>query len=280
MDFVYYTLCHFQRQLKHIGEGSVQDNINLGTFESLEFPFPSLNEQRAIATILSSLDDKIDLFHRQNATLEALAEALFRQWFVVEGKEEWEEFKVSDIANHLKQNVIPSKYPNRYYYHFSLPAFDNGQNPVIELGSEILSNKYQVVPNSILVSKLNPRFPRIWAIDAVPEEHSICSTEFQVFKPKNGKLFAYLFFLFKSDDAKNALTMAASGTSGSHQRVRPEDIANIPFTLPNVELAIKFSEMTQPLLDKVNYNQKQIRTLTSLRDTLLPKLMSGEVRVK
>ena len=212
--------------------------------------------------------------------MEATAETLFRQWFVEEAKENWEEFKVSDIANHLKTNVIPSKQPSTFFRHYSLPAFDAGQNPVTEMGIEILSNKYKVFPESILVSKLNPRSPRIWAIGTDVKENSICSTEFQVFKPKDNKLFGYLFFLLKSEDAKNVLEMAASGTSGSHQRVRPEDISKIPFVLPSINLAIEFSKLTQPFLNKINTNQTQIRTLTVLRDTLLPKLMSGEVRVE
>ncbi|MBN1086254.1 restriction endonuclease subunit S [Erwinia aphidicola] len=81
IDYVFYTLSHYQRRLKHIGEGSVQDNINLGTFEDIEFPFPPIAEQKAIASVLSSLDDKIDLLHRQNKTLESMAETLFRQLF-------------------------------------------------------------------------------------------------------------------------------------------------------------------------------------------------------
>src|SRR5690554_5243916 len=91
LDFIYYTLSHFQRELKHIGEGSVQDNINLGTFQNILFPIPPLFEQKAIAGVLSSLDDKIDLLHRQNETLEEMAQTLFRQWFVEEAKEDWEE---------------------------------------------------------------------------------------------------------------------------------------------------------------------------------------------
>jgi type I restriction enzyme, S subunit len=260
--------------------GSSVPLINLSVLKSLLIPIPPKEERVKVLAILSSLDDKIDLLHRQNQTLEKMAETLFRQWFVEEAKEEWEEYKIADISEHLKSNVIPAKQPNTVFHHYSLPAYDEGQNPLAELGISILSNKYKVVPNSILVSKLNPRFPRIWAIDSEIKENSICSTEFQVFKPKDKRLFAYLFFLFKSEDAKNALEMAASGTSGSHQRVRPEDILNIPFTLPNIDLAIKFSEQTQSFLDKVNKNKTQIRTLTTLRDTLLPKLMSGEVRVE
>lgn len=74
--------------------------------------------------------------------------------------------------------------------------------------------------------------------------------------------------------------MAASGTSGSHQRVRPEDMLNIEFSLSNLDKAIEFSNMTNSFVEKIEINQTQIRTITALRDTLLPKLMSGEVRVK
>lgn len=110
LNFIYYTLTHFQRELKHIGEGSVQDNINLGTFEDLLFPIPPLPEQRAIASILSSLDDKIDLLHRQNTTLEKMAETLFRQWFVEEAREEWESISLSKAAKFLN-GLACQKFP-------------------------------------------------------------------------------------------------------------------------------------------------------------------------
>ena len=97
LDFVFYTLKKFQKELQQMGDGSVQDNINLGTFEQIKFPFPPLPEQIQIASILSSLDDKIDLLHRQNKTLEQLAETLFRQWFVEESEESWEETTLFDV---------------------------------------------------------------------------------------------------------------------------------------------------------------------------------------
>jgi type I restriction enzyme, S subunit len=279
LNFIYYTLTHFQRELKHIGEGSVQDNINLGTFQDLLFPIPPLAEQKAIAAVLSSLDDKIDLLHRQNKTLEAMAETLFRQWFVIEAQEDWLEYSVSDFAEHIKINVVPAKFSNEVFHHYSLPAFDNGKSPTVELGIEILSNKYKVVEHSILVSKLNPRVPRIWPVCNLPSDNALCSTEFQVLKPKNDKLYGYLYFLLRSNDAMDALTMSASGTSGSHQRVRPEDILNIKTSISSIEQAKSYSSLVIPGIKKAQANLAQIRTLETLRDTLLPKLMSGEVRV-
>lgn len=260
--------------------GTTMPNLNTSILGNLPLLLPPLPEQRAIATILSSLDDKIDLLHRQNATLEAMAEAVFRQWFVVEAREEWGAYTVEDIAEHIKINVAPSKKSESLFNHYSLPAFDANQEPTLELGRDILSNKFKVIPNAILVSKLNPRFPRIWYIGDYIRENSICSTEFQVLRPRDKRIVPFLYFFFRSEDAKSALTMAASGTSGSHQRVRPEDILRLEFSLPDFDRAILFSNNTNSLLEKMQSNQTQIRTLTALRDTLLPKLMSGEVRVK
>jgi type I restriction enzyme S subunit len=248
-------------------------------FASGSISLPSLPEQKAIAVVLSSLDDKIDLLHRQNLTLEAMAETLFRQWFVVEAREDWEEYAISDFADHIKINVVPSKNADTIFHHYSLPAYDSGQKPTIEIGSKILSNKYKVIENSILVSKLNPRFPRIWAISLLHKQTAICSTEFQVLKPKSESLFGYLYFLLHSNDVKEELTMASSGTSGSHQRVKPEDIFNVKTLLPSVSQAEKFSNQVLPNIKKIEANRIQILTLETLRDTLLPKLMSGDVRV-
>lgn len=216
LDFIYYTLTHFQRELKHIGEGSVQDNINIGTFQDVVFPIPNLTEQKAIASVLSSLDDKIDLLHSQNKTLESMADALFRQWFVEEALDGWNEYTLSDFAVHLKTNISPGKKPNDIFTHYSLPAYDEGMNPSKETGSQILSNKYEVVPWTVLVSKLNPKFPRIWPIGKLVGDHNVCSTEFQVFKPKRESLFGYIYFLLRSNDAKEELIMAASGVASGN----------------------------------------------------------------
>lgn len=275
--YLFYFLKHLD--LNQHAQGSSHPLVTQTLLNSIDVTIvENPDEQNAIAAVLSSLDDKIDLLQRQNKTLEAMAATLFRQWFVEEAQEDWEEYSVSDFADHIKNNMVPANLKNELFHHYSLPAFDNGKQPTVELGSEIHSNKYQVAAHSILVSKLNPRVPRIWPIGDLKSENAICSTEFQVFKPKNEKLYGYLYFLLRSNDAVDALTMAASGTSGSHQRVRPEDILNIRTSLPSAERAEQFSILVMPGIDKARSNLVQIQTIEKLRDTLLPKLMSGEVR--
>ena len=276
----YFDSPFFQDTLINHGDaGSTRAYIGITAQHELPIILPPLPEQKAIASVLSSLDDKIDLLHRQNKTLEAMAETLFRQLFIEEAKEDWEELSVSDIAIHVKDNVNPSKDPLKTFYHFSLPAFDSGQKPTSELGSEILSNKYRVSKNSILVSKLNPRVPRIWLVSNV-EANYVCSTEFQNLKPKVIAHLMFLYSLFNSRDVIDELTMSASGTSGSHQRVKPEDMLNITFRTPSLDYLEQYSSLIAPSMQKVASNKQQIQTLENLRDTLLPKLMSGEVRVQ
>ena len=259
---------------------TVQPTLNLSLLKELKFKLPSLPEQTAIASILSSLDDKIDLLNRQNKTLEQLAETLFRQWFVEEAEESWDEICLSEIAIHSKESVNPSKSPNKLYKHFSLPAFDQGKEPIIEIGKDILSNKYKVVSNSILVSKLNPRTPRIWMlIGDINENECICSTEFQIVKPKNIEWFGFVYCFLKSNQVTQELGGASSGTSGSHQRVNPQDIFNLSFSKPPLSFVQEFSKRTNQFWIKIQNNQTQIRTLTRTRDTLLPKLMSGELKI-
>lgn len=276
--YFYYFLSDLK--LNQFAEGSSHPLVTQTLLNSIEVEISDNEiEQRAIASVLSSLDDKIDLLHRQNKTLEAMAETLFRQWFAEEADEEWEEKTLSDIAEHKKVNVQPTKNLTTLYYHYSIPAFDDNKQPVLEIGTEIQSNKYQVFSNTILISKLNPRFPRVWAIPSLIDKNSICSTEFQVVAPANLRHYGFIYCLLKSKRTMDELVGAAGGTSGSHQRVKPEDIFNVSFKMPSEELLNEFDTITREYWPKIATNFAQIRTLSKLRDTLLPKLMSGEATV-
>jgi len=277
--FAYYNLLTVD--INAMDSGSAIPSTSREEFYDLNLILPPLNEQNAIVEFLSSLDDKIDFLHRQNKTLEQLAATLFRQWFVEEAEETWKEITLSELAEHLKESVNPSKDPDKLFKHYSIPSFDEGKEPILELGKDILSNKNKVVSNSILVSKLNPRTPRIWMMYGSIEEHTcICSTEFQVVKPKDKTWFGFLYCFLKSYRVTQELAGASSGTSGSHQRINPQDIFNLTLLKPDTNLINKFDDITKEYWEKLTNNHKKIQTLTQLRDTLLPKLMSGAVRVE
>lgn len=280
LDFIYYTLTHFQRELKHIGEGSVQDNINLGTFEDLLFPIPPLPEQIAIASVLSSLDDKIDLLHRQNATLEKMAETLFRQWFVEEAKEEWEIFTLYD-AIELVGGGTPKTSVDEYW---------NGTIKWLS-GGDIANNHKSIVSHSEKTitdeglknssAKLLPKFSTIISARGTVGKYCILSEPMAFsqsnygIKPKYKDCFFFTYLLV--NHSVEELNSAAYGSV--FDTITTNTFKGMSISLPAESEIQEFEISVTPFFDKILNNQTQIRTLTTLRDTLLPKLMSGEVRV-
>lgn len=283
IKFLYYYLININLNKKSIG--GAQPLLTQGILNQIEIIIPQdIDEQKSIAAILTSFDDKIELLQAQNKTLEELAQTIFTEWF---GKykvgdelpEGWRIDKLEKIANHSKKNIKPFENPDAEYHHYSLPAYDNGLIPVIEKGEMIKSNKYLVESNSFLVSKLNPFTPRIWTIFEA-QQNFICSTEFQVIKPKEKLYFAIIHCFLNSDEFTSELSQKIKGTSSSHQRVNPQDIFDVELVIPTETDLLNFNSVIYPLLVKKNIIHQQIQTLTKTRDELLPKLMSGEIRVK
>ena len=281
----YYLISSIGRkQVLSLTSGSSIPAIYQSEVYKLNYPKPPITEQKSIAAILTSFDDKIELLQAQNKTLEELAQTIFKEWF---GKykvgdelpEGWRIDKLEKIANHSKKNIKPFENPDAEYHHYSLPAYDNGLISVIEKGEMIKSNKYLVESNSFLVSKLNPFTPRIWTIFEA-QQNFICSTEFQVIKPKEKLYFAIIHCFLNSDEFTSELSQKTKGTSSSHQRVNPQDIFDVELVIPTETDLLNFNSVIYPLLVKKNIIHQQIQTLTKTRDELLPKLMSGEIRVK
>ncbi len=288
--------------------GSVQQVINLRDLRSVTLRLPALEEQRAIAHILRTLDDKIELNLRMSGTLEAMAGALHKSWFVdfepVTDKRQgqvterlathfprslspemgnvpqvWEITRLHEIAQQQRDLIDPRQRPDDLFDHFSLPAYDDDQRPQAQRGATIKSVKYRVPFGSVLLSKLNPAFPRIWLVE--PERHTrpICSTEFLVLVPKAPATRDYLYCLLSSSEFQAALRSLATGTSGSHQRARPDAVLNLPVLRPPSGLLAEFGRLVSPLLGRSLAARRESTTLTALRDTLMPKLITGELRV-
>lgn len=302
-EFLYYLIKNYSDILISRGTGTVFSSINKAGLETLKLPFPPDEEQKAIAHILSTLDEKIEVNNQINRTLEKIAQTIFKHWFVdfefpnengepykssggemVESElglipKGWEVVKLDEIVQISTESVSPNKYDKQIFEHYSIPALDERRFPIFELGREIKSNKYKVYSNSILISKLNPTIKRIWRPLCLTE-NSVCSTEFINYIPINDEIKEFCYEVINSERFLSFLINHATGSTGSRQRVKPLDTLSYKFAKPmDIELLIKYSKITKELYeiidDKILENQKIIQ----LRDTLLPKLMSGEIRV-
>lgn len=306
-----------QNQLGVAANTTVQTTINLKDLRLLRIPFPEEGERNAITHVLGTLDDKIELLRKQNETLEAMARALFKAWFVdfepvrakLEGRwqpgqslpglpahlynlfpdrlveselgeipEGWGVVALDDVAQQGKGAVNPGAYPEGEFVHYSLPAFDAAQMPIVELGSQIKSNKTPLQDGAVLISKLNPHIPRIWLVGEAGD-NAVCSTEFIVWMPKKPASSAFLYCLASSEEFNSAMRQLVTGTSNSHQRVKPEQLREIRVIAARDEEIEELSSVIESSVNQVLHNRKQSRFLAQLRDALLPKLISGELRV-
>ena len=227
----------------------------LKNFKAIELNLPSLPTQRRIASILSSLDDKIDLLHRENKTLEAMAETLFRQWFIEEAKEDWEEGKLGDL--------IEIKYGKDH------KKLEDGKIPVIGSGGIM---RYA---NTSLYDKESVLIPRKGSLNNVMYINKPFWTVDTMFytkmlKPNTAK-FVYHFM--------KGLDLANMNVGSAVPSMTTEVLNNIPIDIPPQDVFDKFENHVGNLYRKMEDNNQQIQTLTQQRDSLLPKLMSGEVKI-
>ncbi|RZJ09981.1 MAG: restriction endonuclease subunit S [Acidovorax sp.] len=310
--FVYYYLMGQYRALVDLKNGGAQQNLNGQLIKAFPITLPSVEEQRELSGLLEALDDRITLLRETNATLEAIAQALFKSWFVdfdpvrakmegraPEGMDEataalfpdaleeselgwvpkgWRVGVFGDFAQLKKGSVNPGGQPQTTFEHFSLPSYDAGQRPIFELGESIKSNKTPVTPDAVLLSKLNPHIPRVW-LPVECRSNAVCSTEFLVFVPVGIGSRELIYCAFNSPDFIARLQQLVTGTSNSHQRIKPDQVALMSSVVPTSDVARKFEAAAKPIFQKVFANREQAKTLSTLRDTLLPRLISGQLRL-
>lgn len=195
------------------------------------------------------MDDLIENNRRRIEVLEEMARSIYREWFVkfrFPGHQDvplvdspmgkipcgWRVGALSETAVVSRISVKPCDHPDTIFDHYSLPAFDEGQVPARQLGSEIRSNKYLIAQPSLLVSKLNPRIDRTWLAGYESVLTAIASTEFVVTTPTDAWSLEWLYLVVKSEAVRNRLVSMSGGTSTSHQRVKPQDFLNTPLVLP------------------------------------------------
>ncbi|MHB1618218.1 MAG: restriction endonuclease subunit S [Metallibacterium sp.] len=298
--------------------GATMPNLNEGIIRSFPLSIPPLTEQRAIAHTLGTLDDKIEINRRMSETLEAMARALFQAWFVdfepvrakIEGRwqrgqslpglpahlydlfpdrlvdselgeipEGWRVGRFADVAEQLRDQENPLSSPDVLFHHFSIPAFDEGQNPKPEYGESIKSLKSRVSAGTTLLSKLNPEIERVWLVDVRPGERAVCSTEFLVLRARPPFTRSFVYCFARSILFRQQIEGLVTGTSKSHQRAQVDSILNLAVVTPPSPIVAAFDRMADSLLARTLECRRESSTLAALRDTLLPKLISGELRV-
>lgn len=239
-----------------------------------EFKIPVFEEQRAIASILSSLDNKIDLLHRQNKTLEQMAETLFRQWFVEEAEDDWEERPLSGIATFLN-GLACQKFPPKNEIDklpvLKIKQLRNGFSDDCYWCTTEVNPEYIIENGDVIFSWSASLMVKIW-------DGEKCILNQHLFKVTSDEFPKWYYYLWSKHHLEEFISISAShATTMGH--IKRGDLDNAVVLVPSDKELNLMTEKVEPIIDKIISINKQIRTLEKLRDTLLPKLMSGEIRV-
>ena len=252
------------------------------TFQQLEIVIPEIEIQKKIVNILNALQSKIKINQKINENLERQAQAIFAERFTNYTENNlpngWRIVSLGDVATITNKSFNPVKEPETLLEHYSIPAFDEAKFPVFELSTNIKSNKFLVDADCFMISKLNPTTKRVWKPYCISDK-SVCSTEFIVYKAREQQDADFLYSLIDSEPFSDFMCSHVTGSTGSRQRTTPSDTLQFKFVLPPKEEISAFAAIVQPMYKQIRMNAIENDKLKRLRDTLLPKLMSGEIDV-
>ena len=274
--FLYYYLTqeNITEYLHSVAEASTSayPSLKPSDIEFLDISLPPLPEQIRIASILSSLDDKIDLLHRENKTLEAMAETLFRQWFIEEAKEDWEEGKLGDICIYVTEKIdIGNVEIGDYISTENMCSNKQGVVKASSVPETGKVTKYRI--DDILLSNIRPYFKKIWLAD----KEGGCSADVLCIRSKNELYKFFTYYMIRQDDFFDYVMLGSKGCK--MPRGDKSHIMNWPIMIPSKDVLLNFNIIVANEIEKIRSNNKQIQTLIQQRDSLLPKLMSGEVKI-
>ena len=281
-DFLYYLLKDdlFTNYIIGTAQGSAsQASIKLTDIMNYPVHLPSLPIQQKIAAILSSLDDKIELNNKINENQEQQAQALFKSWFVdfepFGGKmpDGWKEGTLSDISTYSSDKIYVSDLTLSTYYSTEnmLP-----NKMGIEDASSLPTIKQttRCYPGETIISNIRPYFKKIYYCS---EEIAGCSTDVLCFKPRNPNYSEYLYQTLYSDAFFAYMVLGSKGTK--MPRGDKQQIMNYSITIPDEKYLLKYKTFSEPIFSQIDTNRKENKRLSAIRDTLLPKLMNGEIEV-
>lgn len=253
-------------------------NANL---KSKKITAPSLPEQKKIAAFLGAVDAKIAALRARRDGLErykrGLMQALFSQTLSFTKPDgsafpDWEEKRLGELLRLLTDAIMPNQ-SDEYFEYYSLPAFDEFGTSIRVHGSEIDSNKFQIGENMLLVSKLNPRKPRVMKTTR-SELRSCCSTEFMVYvvREASGPISDYYFHLFNSDSFVKRLKSSATGSTNSHVRVTPSETLRWKMYFPHPDEQAKIAEALSAMDAKIAAVGDQVAQMEAFKKGLLQQM--------
>ena len=280
-----YALKAHQWEVLQLDEGSTgQTELNRERLlDEIIISFPtSLELQEAIVKTLEGIDRKLLLNEKVNDNLQQQAELLYHERFETVDRDKlpvgWRIVRLGDVATISKKSFNPAKEPEMLLEHYSIPAFDEAHFPVFEPSTAIKSNKFIVDDSCFMISKLNPTTKRVWKPYCLTE-NAVCSTEFIVYKAKSQEITDFLYSVIDSASFSDFMCSHVTGSTGSRQRTTPSDTLAFELVLPNAEEIAEYQGIVSPMFEQIKCNATENDRLKRLRDSLLPKLMSGEIDV-
>ena len=284
--YLYYVLANdpFFEYSMATAKGTKMPRGDKKALMEYDVPDYDLKEQNKIAGVLSAIDGKIQLNNKINKNLIQQSQALYSAWFEqflpFDGSmpSDWRIGTLGDIATIKTNSFNPQKNPGVMLEHYSIPAYDEQHFPFFESSDNVKSNKYILTDNSVLASKLNPDTKRIWRPMCLTGQ-AVCSTEFIVFEANNSAHRDFLFSIIDSQFFSDWMCAHTTGSTNSRQRTTPSTTLEFKVNVAPDDVIDEFCTSVTPMYDLISQNLLENQGLASLRDSLLPKLMSGEIDV-
>ncbi len=258
---------------------SAQENIGKEDIHNMLVFLPPPFEQKAIASILNSLDNKIDLLRKQNIILEKMADVLFKLWFVEDAKEEAEyQLTLGDIIESVsithkfpKPNVVFLNTSDIYLGN----VLEHNTSEVRKLPGQA---KKSIEKGDILFSEIRPANGR-WAYVDFDAENYVVSTKLMVLRSKQKLSQAFIYFYLTNQYTVDWLQLIAESRSGTFPQITFDQIKDLKINVPSNEILNNSIAWCESTLAKIKSNQTQIRTLSTMRDNLLPKFLNGDISI-
>lgn len=278
----YFRSPRFRAFVSGMSSMTTRASLNNSMLTELKISVPSIKTQNSIVELLFSIHKKINLLSQQNNTLESLAKTIYRQWFIEQLDIDWEEKTIEEVCSRISSGGTPSTKVNDYYngninWYSTKELSDNflveSSTKITQKGLENSSAK--LFPMNTIIIAIYAA-PTVGRLGILANEGAFNQAACGLIANEEIICFEYLYLhLFHS---RRKLNDMASGSA--QQNLNVGIIKEFEIVLPSKELMQKFKEQVRPMFKKIKSNTNQIKTLTNLRDTLLPKLMSGEATIK